>query len=288
MTDGCDGLRLDPTGRTVAPPLTPSPAPPPLPEGYYVDVPGARLWTVDTGGDGDVVLLLHSAVGSVPHWAYQLAPLAEAGFRVVAYDRRRHGRSEAETDADPAEDCRVLIRSLELEGIHLVGIAQGGRVATEVALASPGLVKTLALVASNAGVRPDPVSPGALPLMPKDFTTYPTWFTELGAPYRSVDPEGTQRWLGLGKNAHPPGLTSPLRKLGVASVATLDIPVLLLGGDADGFTPPPVIRRLAPAFQDASVAILPECGHSPQWERPELFNDVLLAFLSVSSSVTSD
>lgn len=252
----------------------------------YVDVPGARLWTMDTGGHGPVIVLLHSAVCATPHWSYQVVPLRDAGFRVVAYDRRGYGRSQAGADAetevraDPgATDCIALLEALGIDSAHVVGIAQGGRVATEVAVARPDLVTSLALVASTGGVRFPASVPGALPLMPTDFTSYPTWFTELGAPYRSVDPAGTLRWIEFGDNSHPPGLNGPVAKLGPADLIGIEAPLLLLGGDADPFTPPPVLRRMHELRPDARLEVLHECGHSPQWERPDLFNATLVDFV---------
>ncbi|MFV2175479.1 alpha/beta fold hydrolase [Actinomadura sp. LOL_016] len=260
--------------------MTPSPPPPALPDGRYVEVPGARLWVADTGGSGEAVVLLHSAVGSVPHWSYQFGPFAEAGYRVIAFDRRTHGRSEELTPAggDPSvSDCAALLHKLGVRRAHVVGTAQGGRVAAELVLAAPSSVATLALIASSGGVRLPSRVPDAPPLMPPGFTFLPTWFTELGASYRSSDPEGVLRWIGLG-NEHPAGLGAPAAGIDAADLATIRAPVLLLGGDADGFAPPPVLRRLAPLFRDARITILPECGHSPQWERPGEFNSALLEF----------
>ncbi|MEW2355787.1 alpha/beta hydrolase [Spirillospora sp. NPDC029432] len=260
--------------------MTASPPPPALPDGRYVEVPGARLWVADTEGPGEAVVLLHSAVGSVPHWSYQFGPLAAAGYRVIAFDRRTHGRSVqlASDGADPSvSDCAALLDELGVRRAHVVGVAQGGRVAAELALTAPSSVATLALIASSGGVRLPSRVPDAPPLMPPGFTSLPTWFTELGASYRSSDPEGVLRWIGLG-NEHPAGLAAPAAGIDAADLATIPAPVLLLGGDADGFTPPPVLRRLAPLFRDARIAILRECGHSPQWERPGEFNSELLAF----------
>lgn len=265
--------------------ITAPPPPPALPEGRYVDVPGARLWTTDTGGDGPAILLLHSAVCASSHWSYQVAPLREAGFRVIAYDRRGYGRTEVDVgesapETDPAAaDCAALLADLDIDAAHIVGIAQGGRVATEVAIARPDLVASLALVASTGGVRFPTSVPEAPPLMPAGFTSYPTWFTELGAPYRSVDPAGTVRWIELGGNGHPPGLNGPVVKLEPSVLAGIEAPLLLLGGDADPFTPPPMLRRMHELRPDARLEILRECGHSPQWERPEVFNATLVDFV---------
>jgi pimeloyl-ACP methyl ester carboxylesterase len=275
------GTDRDLADRLVAPPLSAGSAAPEVPAGRLVDVSGAPLWVIDTGGGGDAVVLLHAAVGSSRLWAYQIAALAHAGYRVVAFDRPGHGGSPAageSSGAPAAEQCLELLRILDLGRVHLVGAAQGGRIATEVALAAPARPRTLVLVASSGGVRYEQ-PPGTPPLMPKGFTSLPAWFTELGAPYRSVDPEGTQRWIALG-NEHTPGLTAPVTRIEPAALGRLRLPVLLIGGDADGFTPPPALRRLRLDFPSAQVTIIPECGHSPHWERPDLCNGELLRFLS--------
>src|SRR5262245_55899095 len=63
------------------------------PADRYADIPGARLFYLDTGGNGVPVVLLHSATGSARVWDHQLEPFRSAGYRVVVYDRRGFGRT---------------------------------------------------------------------------------------------------------------------------------------------------------------------------------------------------
>jgi pimeloyl-ACP methyl ester carboxylesterase len=57
------------------------------------------------------------------------------------------------------------------------------------------------------------------------------------------------------------------------------MPVLLLSGDADLYTPPSVLRLFKQRIPHAEMAVVPETGHSAYWEQPEIFNRVTLDFL---------
>src|SRR5580765_5387639 len=78
-----------------AEPLAPIAIPPQAPakEGIAV-LPGTRLSYWDTGGNGEVILLLHPATGSQRIWSYQQPVFAKAGYRVIAYSRRGYGGSD--------------------------------------------------------------------------------------------------------------------------------------------------------------------------------------------------
>jgi pimeloyl-ACP methyl ester carboxylesterase len=57
------------------------------------------------------------------------------------------------------------------------------------------------------------------------------------------------------------------------------VPTLLLTGDADLYAPPPVMKLFQARIKNAVSAVIPECGHSSFWEKPELFNKTVLDFL---------
>jgi pimeloyl-ACP methyl ester carboxylesterase len=64
-----------------------------------------------------------------------------------------------------------------------------------------------------------------------------------------------------------------------AKLEALQVPALLITGDADLYTPPSVLRMFLERMKTAEWAIIPETGHSSYWESPELFNAAVLAFL---------
>ena len=60
---------------------------------------------------------------------------------------------------------------------------------------------------------------------------------------------------------------------------TLKVPILLLTGDADLYTPPSVLRMFTARMPNAESAVIPETGHSSYWEDPQAFNQAVLAFI---------
>ena len=99
----------------------------------YVDVPGGRL-AVHDFGFGPAVVLLHA--GIVDSWAWEpLTPfLLEAGYRVVAFDRRGVGGSTTDDVAfSNRADTIAVLDALELHQAALVGNSIGGMVALSAA-----------------------------------------------------------------------------------------------------------------------------------------------------------
>src|SRR5690348_18439356 len=81
--------------------------------GTYADLPGVKLWFVDSGGAGVPIVLLHPNTGTVDIWEPQIAGLAHAGSRVIAFDRRGWGKSTPDPASGPqpgsiAEDLHAL------------------------------------------------------------------------------------------------------------------------------------------------------------------------------------
>ncbi len=97
----------------------------------FVRTPDGRTrLAVRDWGDGHPVLFLSSWGLCSDAWNYQMAPLAEAGLRCIAYDRRGHGRS-----GDPgggydydtlADDLAAVIETLDLSRVTLVGHSMAG------------------------------------------------------------------------------------------------------------------------------------------------------------------
>src|SRR6202142_4186005 len=112
----------------------------------YADLPGARIFYIDTGGSGGPVVFLHAATGSSRVWEYQIPAFAAAGYRVIAFDRRGWGRTAVDA-AGPqtgaaADDLLGLLDRLGIERIHLVGTAAGAFVAVDFAVSFPRRVRS--------------------------------------------------------------------------------------------------------------------------------------------------
>lgn len=81
-------------------------------------------------GEGKPVVMIHGWPSTSQMWEYQLADLAKAGFRVIAYDRRGFGRSSVPFEAYDydrlASDLNELLEQLDLHEVTLVGFSMGG------------------------------------------------------------------------------------------------------------------------------------------------------------------
>ncbi len=117
----------------------------------YAEVGDVRLHYVEAG-DGPLVVLLHGFPEFWFSWRLQIAPLAAAGFRVVAPDLRGYNLSSrpagvgAYSAAKLAGDIRRLIQGLGAESALLVGHDWGGTIAWATAMSHPEVVERLAIL----------------------------------------------------------------------------------------------------------------------------------------------
>src|SRR5262245_14923023 len=266
----------------------PIPQQAPAQEGMVDVGGGARLWYWDTGGSGRPVILLHAGTQSGAGWVYQQPVLAGAGYRVIGYSRRGYYRSDSGDGADPAfaaDDLDRLVRHLALGTVDLVGAAQGAFFVVDYALAWPDKVRRLAIVSSYLGITDSDYAAVNARLRPPFFATLPHDFQELSPSYRAGNPEGLAAWNELTHQALPGKRITPKMKqpLTWARLESIRHPTLLMTGDADLYTPPSLLRMQAQHMPHAEMHVVREAGHSPYWEQPVLFNDILLAFLAKQS-----
>ena len=109
-------------------------------------------------GAGEPLVLLHGFTGSIAQWA-AVRPLLAGEHRVICYDLRGHGRSDAPEELAAytmdayVEDLRGLLDALGIERAHVLGSAFGGMVALEFAFRYPQRVQSLILSDTSAGPR---------------------------------------------------------------------------------------------------------------------------------------
>ena len=267
-------------------PLTPIPIPPQVPatEGVAT-LAGTRLAYWDTGGDGEAVVLLHPATGSANIWSYQQPVFAKAGYRVIAYSRRGHGGSDPVPTNNPgtaAGDLHALMDHLGIGKFHLAGSAAGGGIAVDFALSHPERLLSLVVACAIGGIQDKDYVARIESLRPKGFDEMPATFRELSPAYRAANPEGTAQWAALERVAVAGNRLGQKLQNHIVweRLATLKMPVLTVGGDADLYVPPPLLRMYAANIPGAELLIVPEAGHSLYWERPDVFNRALLDFFA--------
>ncbi|WFE27490.1 alpha/beta hydrolase [Solwaraspora sp. WMMD791] len=138
---------------------------------YVTTADGAEIFYKDWGpGTGRPVVLSHGWPLNSDSWQIQALFLAEHGFRVIAHDRRGHGRSTQTWDGNEmdtyADDLATLIDTLDLRDVTLVGFSTGGgEVARYVGRHGTGRVAQVVLVSAVPPMMlQTPDNPGGVPI----------------------------------------------------------------------------------------------------------------------------
>ncbi len=252
----------------------------------FLSLPGVELWYEDTGGHGTPIVLLHAASGTCECWVHQIPAFTSAGYRCVAYDRRTWGRSTT-TGAEHqpgflGDDLHALVEHLGLERAHLVGTAAGGIPAIDYALSHPERVRSLVVSNTIGGAQDPEYLEVQQRLRPPEIQDLPVELRELGPSYRGTDPEGARRWLEIELASRPEGVVpmQPVRDpITYARLQSMRVPTLVISGEADLLSPPALMRMLAEHIPASRFASLPEAGHAGFWERPEVWNGMVLEFI---------
>jgi 2-succinyl-6-hydroxy-2,4-cyclohexadiene-1-carboxylate synthase len=244
------------------------------------------LFYDDSGGDGPPVVFMHPAAGSSASWLNQQPAFTASGYRCITCDARGFGKSSRWQDESQAghasSDLHALADELALERFCLVGAAYGGFGALDFALRFPDRLRAFVLATSQGGLTdPDFVAIRTRIAGP-EVRQMPIQFRELGPSYRTESPDGVDRWLHVLEAAGGEHLVrqSPYLSIMLPMLESLRVPTLVLAGDADLLAPPALMRLLAARIPGSEFATVPEAGHSAHWERPEQWNETVLAFLN--------
>jgi pimeloyl-ACP methyl ester carboxylesterase len=255
--------------------------------GAHAALAGVKLWFVDSGGTGVPVVLLHPNTGTSEVWESQIAAFAQAGYRVVAFDRRGWGKSMADPASGPqpgsiAGDLDALADHLKLEAFHLIGVAGGGFAALDYAAWRPQRLRSLVIGGSTGALEDKEIVDFTARIAIPEIRKQAPHYREIGPSYRGANPEGTRRWIEIDEHARQPGVPfqPPLRSPNtLAKIATIPTPALIIAADADLLAPPALMRIWAAHMKNHEWAAIHDAGHAMAWEQPGAFNDKVLDFL---------
>jgi pimeloyl-ACP methyl ester carboxylesterase len=255
--------------------------------GAYAQLPGVKLWFTDSGGAGLPIVLLHPNTGTVAIWEPQIAGFSQAGYRVIAFDRRGSGKSMADPTSGPqpgsiAGDLDTLMNFLQLGTFHLLGVAGGGFAALDYAAWRPDRLRSLVVGGSTGGLQDKEIADFIARIAIPEIRKQSAHYREIGPSYRGANPEGTRRWIEIEKHARQPG--APFQPLlrspnTFAKIATIATPTLVIAADADLLAPPALMRIWAAHLKNHEWAVIHDAGHAMAWEQPGPFNDKVLDFL---------
>jgi pimeloyl-ACP methyl ester carboxylesterase len=266
-----------------------------------VDAGGMSIEVGEAGAGERRVLLLHGFTGAKDDFAEAVDRLADAGWHAVAPDLRGHGNSEQPASEDAydlelfAHDLWALADVLGWDRFVLLGVSMGGMIAQVAALRHPQRLRGLVLMDTSSG--PPEGIDGSLLDLGVAVVREHGMETMSQLQDANDDPMATPASLRL--RAERPGWEEYERRKFVAcaaemwaamapkmlsqgdrldALASLTIPVLVMVGEQDRpFLGPS--QRMAKAIPRARLVVLPDAGHSPQFENTEAWWEALTSFL---------
>jgi pimeloyl-ACP methyl ester carboxylesterase len=257
---------------------------------------GAPLFVRDWG-DGPAVALLASWSLPSDSWFPQMAALMDAGFRVVAYDRRGHGRSEDPGrgyDFDTlAGDLTAVLAARDVRDATAVGFSMaGGEIVRAVSqgagerIARAVLIGTTTPCLTRRAANPDGVPAEAFEAFRRDELAkdFPQWIEDNLAAFAPGASRPTLEWVrAMALGASLPALIACHREITGADfrpeMARLRTPTLLLHGSRDATSPPALTAapsaRLMP---HARLEIIEGAPHGLPFSHARLVSDRIAAF----------
>lgn len=268
----------------------------------YREINGVRL-RYETWGVGEAPLaLLHGLGSSADDWLMQLPAFAPY-YRCIAIDLRGHGLSGKPPGPYSvplfAEDVAGLLVAIDSGPLHVLGLSLGGMVAQQLAIAHPGMVRSLVLLNTLPGLWPptrEIVQLGARRLaVPWRRRTMSQQAARVVADlfpspeHVVLRRQAESRLAANDPAAYQRATQAVLRFRPGAALGRISCPVLIVAGEADRVVPAVYQARLRRALPRARFVSIPGGGHACNVEQPETVNAAVLEFLrAVDTPFTDD
>ena len=252
-------------------------------------------------GKGPAITFSHGWPLSADMWDVQMLFLAQHGFRVVAHDRRGHGRSSqasAGNDMDGyADDLAALIEALDLRDITMVGHSTGGGEVTRYIgrHGTKRVSRAVLIAAVPPGLLKSPANPEGMPMELFDglrtslMNDRAQFYKEFAVPFFGANRPGAkvsqgildQFWLWSMQG----GLKNSYESVKAFSetdfrddLKKFDIPTLLMHGEDDQIVPINISSRKSAKLIKAAEIYYPGLPHGLTATHSDIVNRDLLAF----------
>lgn len=264
---------------------------------------GVTLNYTDTGGEGRPLVLVHGWPLSGEAFAANIPVFADAGYRVIAYDRRGFGRSDKPADGYDydtlADDLKALLDELDLRDAVLLGFSMGGgevaryfgrhgseRVAG--AIFSGSIAPALCITDDN----PD----GAMPMdgfqgmadQARDdrdnfLEQFVGWFYSTEEGGLQVDDDVRAKGLEIAKQSDPSAAAETILIWATdlrEDCRRIDVPTLVIHGDGDINVPMAKSSQRMPEYvKDARLHVIQGGPHGANDSHADEWNNAILDFL---------
>ncbi len=255
------------------------------------------------GSAGQPVLFSHGWPLSADAWAGQMVFLGQRGFRVIAHDRRSHGRSTQTWDGNTmdqyADDLAELIEALDLTNLVLVGHSTGGgEVARYIGRHGTGRVAKVVLVSAVPPLMlQTAANPGGLPIAAFDtlraamLDNRAQFYRDLSLPFFGYNRAGAAESEGVRDSFWLQGMMGGLKGQFdcihefsevdyTDDLKRFDKPTLIVHGDDDQIVPIGSAALLSSKLVSGAILhVYPGAPHGLPQTHQQRFNEDILAFL---------
>jgi len=248
---------------------------------------GFRLYYEDSGGNAPAIVFLHGAGGNHLSWWQQLPVFADE-YRCIAVDQRGFGQSpDVPGGPGPAAlgaDVLALLDHLGIARAALVAQSMGGWAAVGAAVSAPERLWAIVLANTVGNLSNDAIAAvrqrlgAASPPRPAVI-----WHAALGATFRKQQPirsflyaqiSGLNAPLSADFRDQLMRLTTPVERY-----AATRVPTMFLTSDEDGLIWPELSETVQRHVPGSRFERVEAAGHSTYFERPDVFNREVGAFL---------
>jgi pimeloyl-ACP methyl ester carboxylesterase len=258
----------------------------------YLDRPEGRI-AYDSTGEGPLIVCIPGMGDLRSSYRYLIAALAAAGYRVVTTDLRGHGESDAGFsdygDEATASDVSALIDELGAPAI-VIGNSMGAGSAVLAAAADPSAIGGLVLI--GPFVR-DPATSWIMRLTMRAAMAAPwaaaVWSSYLPKLYAGTTPPDFDEYrasvvAAIRRPGYARAFSQTTRTSHIAAeqaLSSVSAPTLVIMGAVDpDFPDPSAEASWIAARLDAEVELVPEAGHYPHSQRPDVVVPAVMRFVA--------
>lgn len=255
----------------------------------HIDADGAQIYYEVSGTPGKPWLMLSNSLGTrLEMWDGQVDALA-GEYRILRYDSRGHGRSDAPGGAYDIDrlgrDALALLDALGIGTTHFCGLSMGGMVGMWLGANAPDRIERLVLCNTGALLGPPELWEQRIETVTVSGMAELTdavierWFTP---EFRAAHPEKiapVRQMLLDTPAAGYAGCCAAIRDMDQReAVRSITVPTLVIGGTRDPATPASMAEELASSIPDAQLSLL-DAAHLSNIEPEQSFNDTISTFL---------
>jgi 3-oxoadipate enol-lactonase len=256
----------------------------------FASINGTTLHYRLTGAPDGLPLILVNSLGTSLHIWDDVLALLGLRYRVLCYDKRGHGLSDAPPGPysldDHVADLLGLAKSRGFKRYSICGISIGGMIAMRVAAQHPDKVRRLVLcdTAPRIGTaqmwndRIEEVRQGGMAAIAD--TVLGRWVSPGYRELRAADFAG---WRNMLERCPAEGYVASCASVRdtdlAADIGRISAPTRVIAGENDLATPPDAVRQLASAIAGAEFRLIRGAGHVPSIEQPERLCELICEHL---------